>query len=442
MQRQALSGWGRTPVSVADVIDADAADLDRLLAGVGPRGAIARGCGRAYGDAAMNAGGTVLRLNDQDLVLDEATGLLHVGAGVTIDTVLRESVRRGWFIPVSPGTRYVTIGGAIAANVHGKNHHRDGSFGRWVQSITMVLADGSTLTVDPDSDPDLWWATMGGMGLTGVVVSAVVQMIPIETSRCLVDTVRANDLDELMAEMEHGDERYRYSVAWIDLVARGARLGRGVLTSGDFARREQLEDSDPLGYDPGHLASVPPGMPNLLNRAGIKAFNEAYFRSAPRRRTGEVQPIARFFHPLDAVGSWNRLYGRRGFIQYQFVVPNEQHQVIRRAIERIVTAGRASFLAVLKRFGEADPSMLGFPMPGWTLTLDVPAVPAVLADLVVDLDEMVLEAGGRVYLAKDAVTTPEMIRATYPHLQRFSAVRDRVDPDRVWNSDLSRRLEL
>jgi decaprenylphospho-beta-D-ribofuranose 2-oxidase len=428
---------------MAEVISMPAAEIDRVLAGVGPRGAIARGCGRAYGDAALNAGGAVLNLTDEDLVLDESSGLLRVAAGVTIDEILRQCVPRGWFIPVSPGTRYVTIGGAIAANVHGKNHHADGSFGRWVRSIVMVLADGSTVTVDPQSDPDLWWATIGGMGLTGAITSAVVQMIPIETSRCLVDTVRAADLDELMAEMERGDERYRYSVAWIDLVASGAHLGRGVLTSGDFARRDQIPYSvDELHYDPRHLASVPRGMPNLLNRAGIRVFNEAYFRSAPRRRVAEVQPIARFFHPLDAVGNWNRLYGRRGFIQYQFVVPFEQHQVVRRAIERIVVVGRASFLAVLKRFGEADPSMLGFPMPGWTLTLDVPAVPAVLAGLVVDLDEMVLEAGGRVYLAKDAVATPQMIRATYPHLERWKAVRDRVDPDRVWNSDLSRRLEL
>jgi len=442
-QREVLSGWGQTPRSMSEVVELEDRDIARTLADVGPRGALGRGCARSYGDAALNSGGLVIGLVDRELVLDRQTGMVRVAAGVTIDQVLRECVPAGWFIPVSPGTRYVSIGGAIAANVHGKNHHADGSFGSWVRSMTMTLADGSSVQVQPDTDPDLWWATLGGMGLTGLITSAVVQMVPIETSRCLVDTVRADNLEQLMAEMEQGDQRYRYSVAWIDLVTAGSGLGRGVLTSGEFARRDQLDASaDPLHYEPRQLATVPRGVPNLLNRAGIRAFNELYFRAAPKRRTGEVQTIARFFHPLDAVGKWNRLYGRRGFIQYQFVVPFGEDVVVRRVIERVVKVGTASFLAVLKRFGESDASLLGFPMPGWTLTLDVPASPRHLSGLVRDLDEMVLEAGGRIYLAKDAMATPSMIQACYPRIDEWRAIRDRVDPGRVWNSDLARRLGL
>lgn len=449
-ERCRLTGWGRAPASVAEVHRVGRADIGSTMAPIlraGGRGAIARGLGRAYGDAALNAGGSVIELNPEGFDLDVRTGRLRVGAGMSLDAILREVVPQGWFIPVSPGTRFVTVGGAIAAHVHGKNHHRDGSFGAHVRSMTILLADGTVRTIEPATDPDIWWATLGGMGLTGLVLEATIDLLSIETAYCMVDTVRADDLDQLMSTMEHDDDNYRYSVAWIDLVASGRNLGRGVLTRGDHARRADLPSGSrparaPLAYDPRPLASVPAGVPNLLNRYGVRVFNEIMFRRAPRRRSGELQTIPRYFHPLDALGHWNRLYGRHGFVQYQFVVPFAAAETVRLVVERVARSGSASFLAVLKRFGPGDAAMLGFAMPGWTLTLDVPTQAGDLGRLFGELDVLVTAAGGRIYLAKDAVSTPEMIAAGYPELERWRDVRRRLDPEGIWTSDLARRLAL
>lgn len=447
--RARLGGWGRTPVSSAEVIDADRHTALAVVRGPDPgRGTIARGLGRAYGDAALNGGGQVLRLVSAavDVVPDPDTGRITVDAGLSLDALMRSCVPRGWFVPVTPGTRQVTVGGAVAAHVHGKNHHVDGSFGAHVRSFRLLVADGRVLDVTPASDPDLWWATIGGMGLTGVLVDVTLDLLPIETSRLLVDTERHQDLDALLAAMDEGDHRYRYSVAWIDLAATGRSLGRSVLTRGDHATAEDVtatvEESQRRAFAPRRLATVPPLLPNVLTPLGVRAFNEWWFRRAPRRRVAEVQSIARFFHPLDAVADWNRLYGPRGFVQYQFVVPPDRTDTMRRVVERIVSSGHASFLAVLKRFGPGDAAMLGFPCEGWTLALDLPAGSPGLDRLLRTLDALVLEAGGRHYLAKDATATPETIRAGYPELDRWLDVRRRIDPEGRFVSDLARRLEL
>jgi decaprenylphospho-beta-D-ribofuranose 2-oxidase len=444
-----LSGWGRTAPSTSTVVVAtpdelDAGALDELAT---PRGIIARGMGRAYGDPAQNGGGTVVRLAPGPIVLDASARTVRVGAGVSLDELLRHIVPRGFFVPVTPGTRFVTIGGAIASDIHGKNHHVDGSFGAHVDEITIVLADGSRRSITPVSDPSLWWATIGGMGLTGIVVEATVRLIPIETSRCLVHTERVPNLDGLLERMESGDHLHRYSVAWVDMVATGTHLGRAVLTRGDHATYDDLVSADPaagtdpLAFSPSGLAAVPPGVPNVLNRLAVRAFNELWYRKAPSSHVG-LESITGFFHPLDMVGDWNRLYGRSGFLQYQFVVPFEAVDALR-AIVRIVSAsGHASFLAVLKRFGPASGGLLSFPTPGWTLTLDLPAGVAGLGGLVGELDRMVLDAGGRHYLAKDATATPETIRAGYPRLDEFLQIRRTVDPTGRWISDQARRLEL
>jgi decaprenylphospho-beta-D-ribofuranose 2-oxidase len=350
-------------------------------------------------------------------------------------------------VPVSPGTRFVTIGGAIASDIHGKNHHVDGTFGSHVRALTLLLADGETVDIGPDRRPELFWATVGGMGLTGLTVRATFSMLPIETSRMSVDTERAGDLDRLLELMTTGDAAYRYSVAWIDLLARGRALGRSVLTRGDHARVEELAPRQavrPLAYDPRHLAAVPAAIPSrgLLNHASIAAFNELWFRAAPRRRIGEIVSIPRFFHPLDAVGRWNRLYGRRGLVQFQFLVPFGAEAALRRVVSRLAESGTPSFLAVLKRFGAANPAPLSFPAPGWTLALDIPAAVERLAALLAELDEIVLAAGGRHYLAKDAVATAAAIRRGYPRLDEWRAIRDAVDPNGRWVSDQSRRLRL
>jgi decaprenylphospho-beta-D-ribofuranose 2-oxidase len=286
------------------------------------------------------------------------------------------------------------------------------------------------------------------MGLTGIVVDATLRLLPIETSKVAVDTTRLTDLEALFAAMSDGDdEHHRYSVAWIDLAAKGAHLGRSVLTRGDHAKRDQLDaraQSTPFAFGPRQLVAVPPLVPSpgFLNHVTVAAFNEVWFRKAPRRRSGEIQSISSFFHPLDMVGSWNRLYGRAGLVQYQFVVPFGEEDTMRRIVERVSASSAASFLAVLKRFGAGNAGPLSFPQPGWTLALDMPGGSEGLGDLLHGLDDLVLAAGGRNYFAKDAHTRPSTIVGGYPRLAEWQAVQRRVDPHGVWQSDLSRRLGL
>ena len=441
-----LAGWGRTQPVVARVVTpASEDDVATILAdAAGP--VIARGLGRSYGDAAQAAGGTVVDGRGFGAVgtIDPSTGSVTVGAGASIDAILAHAVPKGWFVPVSPGTRQVTVGGAIAADVHGKNHHRDGTFCQHVTALRLVAPSGPR-TVGPDDDPDVFWATAGGMGLTGIVTEATVRLLPIETDRVLVDTDRCDDLDALLARMAT-DQAYRYSVAWVDCMATGSSLGRGVLTRGDHARRDDLpaaERSRPLAApSPSRLRVPVPAPRGLLNRLSVRAFNEAWFRRAPRERHGELQPIGTFFHPLDFVTDWNLLYGPRGVVQYQLAVPSAAVEAVRRAIELLATSGVPSFLAVLKRFGPADPGPLSFPIEGWTLALDIPVGPPQLPGVLDALDDLVQDVGGRVYLAKDARLDPARLRAMYPRLGELEAVRRRLDPNGILGSDLARRLGI
>jgi decaprenylphospho-beta-D-ribofuranose 2-oxidase len=447
--RAHLWGWGRTNPTVADEVTVDASSLAATLKEAGDRGALARGLGRSYGDAAQNGGGLVVRLTSGagDIVLDPSTGRVTVGAGVSLDELMRAIVPRGFFVPVTPGTRFVTIGGAIASDIHGKNHHVDGSIGNHVDAITMMLADGSTTVIGPGRDPSLFWATIGGMGLTGIMIDATIRLLPIETSRMSVNTSRVPDLDALLATMSSPDDEVRYSVAWIDLVAKGRHLGRSVLHRADHARLAELDARQqiaPFAYGPHQVVAVPPLVPpmGVLNHATVAAFNEFWYRKAPKSRTGEIQGLGAFFHPLDLVGSWNRLYGSRGMVQYQFVVPFGEEDAMRTVVERLSASGAASFLAVLKRFGAANPAPLSFPKAGWTLALDVPGASRGLGELLHGLDRVVLDAGGRHYFAKDSHMTPDAVRRGYPRLDEWKAIRDEVDPHGVWQSDLGRRLGL
>src|SRR5690606_35368463 len=255
-------------------------------------------------------------------------------AGVSSDELLRRIVPAGYFVPVTPGTRYVSTGGALASDIQGKNHHADGALSAHTESIDLVLADSQQVTVGPDQDPELFWATTGGMGLTGLITGARIRMRTIETSRLRVDTMRAEGLDDLIAAMYEADSTHRYSVAWVDTLARGKKLGRSVLTVGDFASVDDLpvkQRSNPLSYDPTSPLGAPKVMPEFaLNRWSVAAFNEMWFRKAPKRRVDELQSIATFFHPLDGVNDWNYIYGRRGFLQYQVIVPDGHEDVLRR----------------------------------------------------------------------------------------------------------------
>ncbi len=449
-----LTGWGRTAPTTAQVLATGSVEgIQQAVRGAGERGVIARGLGRAYGDPAQNAGGVVLDLTGLDRihVIDADSGLVDTDAGVSLDELMRRALPFGLWIPVLPGTRQVTVGGAIAADIHGKNHHTDGSFGNHVTSVDVVVGDGSVRTLAPEGpDAELFWATVGGMGLTGVVIRARIRLKQVETAYFVVDTDRTANLDELMARLTDGsDDRYTYSVAWFDPLRTGASMGRAVLTRGWSARREDLPRKlrrRPLAFDAPQLLTAPPIFPpGLVNRATINAFNELWYRKAPKRRRGEIQNITQFFHPLDLVGEWNRVYGPRGFLQYQFMVPFGAEETFRAAIETIASSGQVSFLNVLKRFGAGNEAPLSFPAPGWTLTVDIPIGPGVggpLAALCDRLDELVLGAGGRLYLAKESRTTPEALARMYPRLDEWRKVRAAADPQGVFSSDLSRRLML
>ncbi|MET9330298.1 FAD-binding oxidoreductase [Streptomyces cellulosae] len=442
-----VTGWGRTAPSSARLVRPRTFEEAALaVRGCGARGGIARGLGRAYGDAAQNAGGEVFDMTGLDRIhaIDADGGTVLCDAGVSLHRLMEVLLPLGWFVPVTPGTRYVTVGGAIGADIHGKNHHVSGSFSRHVLSFELLTADGQVRTVVPGTP--LFEATAGGMGLTGVILTATVRLQPVRTTCMSVDTERASDLDDLMARLADTDHRYRYSVAWIDLLARGRATGRAVLTRGDHAPLEALPRAarrEPLSFRTSRLPAAPSFVPEgLLSRTTVGLFNELWFRKAPRARTGELQRIPAFFHPLDGVPHWNRIYGRGGFVQYQFVVGHGREDTLRRIVRRISQRRCPSFLAVLKRFGDADPGWLSFPVPGWTLALDIPASLPGLGAFLDELDEEVAAAGGRVYLAKDSRLRPDLLAAMYPRLDDFRALRAELDPRGVFTSDLSRRLCL
>ncbi len=446
---ESLTGWGGTSASSARIArPADVGALRDELKTVGERGLITRGLGRSYGDPAQNAGGTVLDLTDWDTILDVDTRSpsVRVQAGISLDRLLRALLPLGLWLPVVPGTRQVTVGGAIAADVHGKNHHVDGSFGNHVSELDILLASGDIVTATPDGDnTELFWATVGGMGLTGVVLEATIRLKEVETSYFVVDTDRTANLAQLLETLETGDDDYTYSVAWFDTATTGNALGRGVVMRGNTATREALDPQrrrSALEFAAPQRGRVPVELPfGLVNRFTAKAFNALWYAKAPRHRTDEIQDITQFFHPLDIVGDWNRVYGPKGFCQYQFVVPFGEEAAFTTIVETIAKSGHVSSLNVLKRFGPGNRAPLSFPMAGWTLAVDLP-VRAGLDTLLNHLDQLVLAAGGRIYLAKDSRISAATFAEMYPRLEEFRASRARFDPTHTFRSDLSRRLDL
>jgi decaprenylphospho-beta-D-ribofuranose 2-oxidase len=333
-----------------------------------------------------------------------------------------------------------------------------------VLSLVLALPDGTRRPLTPRGEPEEFWATCGGMGLTGTIVEATIRLHPVETSLLRVDTDRVPDLDTLLSLLSEGGRHHRYSVAWVDFLARGRSLGRSVLTQGDFARVDDLPQlrrgagralglapgrrsrhghGDPLAYDPMAALPAPSFVPGgVLNHASIRAFNEMWYRGHPRQRRDELQSITTFFYPLDLIDGWNRMYGPRGFLQWQCLLPFGAEDVLREIIEARAEHRAPSFLAVVKYFGAADPGPLSFPGPGWTLALDVPTTDPGLGPLLDRLDHRVVDAGGRLYLAKDSRMRPELLPAMYPRLDEWREVRDRLDPDRRLVSDLARRVRL
>jgi decaprenylphospho-beta-D-ribofuranose 2-oxidase len=452
-----LTGWGRVAPTRADLAapasDAEAAALFRYLAEKpgAQTAVIPRGLGRSYNNAAQSAGGLVIstsRLNHISS-LDPATGIVVAEAGVSLEQLMVAGLPHGWFVPVSPGTRQVTVGGAIAADVHGKNHHVAGSFASHVTSFDILFPGAEQTephTVTAGGDPELFWATAGGMGLTGFITRATIALKRVESALVKVDTVKTGDIDETMAVLAEHDKKYGYTVAWSDDLARGASLGRSIITSGDFATLADLDVAqrqDPFAFDPrARLAAPKVFPPGLMNRYSIRLANEAWYLKAPKLREHKLQTISQFFHPLDGIRNWNRVYGPGGFRQYQYVMPFGAEAAVRRSFEMVSAHPAPSFVTVLKRFGPADPGLLSFPIAGWTLALDFPARTPGLGSLLDELDKLVVGNGGRVYLAKDSRVSAATLEQMYPRLPEFRKLRADLDPRGTLASDLSRRLAL
>lgn len=442
-QNQSISGWGNYPVVQSDIFRPEkVSQLNRIN---GPL--IARGLGRSYGDASLNSEKSVVsmeRLN-RFLAFDEEKGILRAETGVTIEEVLDIFVPRGWFVPVTPGTKHVTLGGCLAADVHGKNHHCNGAFSDYVKEITLSLANGEIRQCSPTKEPDLFWATVGGMGLTGIVTDLSLQLIPIESSFIKVKNHATDSLEstlEYLGEQKNDD---RYSVAWIDCLASGKKLGRGVVMNGHHATTSELSinSQNPFKTSKKKTYSIPAKIPSMfLNSTSIKLFNEFYFWINGRKKVPSIQDYQTYFYPLDSVQNWNHFYGKNGFVQYQFVVPEKKADAaIAKILEKLAKDKVPPYLAVLKRFGKEGNGYLSFPMEGYTLALDIPMSPD-LPKAITAVDEIVINYDGRVYLAKDALLQPESFRAMYPKFTRWSEVKRRIDPQWEFSSDLSRRLKM
>jgi decaprenylphospho-beta-D-ribofuranose 2-oxidase len=444
-----LTGWGRTAPSVAQVLSPRDVDtvVDAVAAADG-RGVIARGLGRSYGDNAQNGGGLVVDMTTLNHIhsMDRDSHLVDVDAGVNLDQLMRAALPLGLWVPVLPGTRQVTVGGAIACDIHGKNHHSAGSFGNHVRSMDLLTADGEVRHLTPEGDDaELFWATVGGNGLTGIILRATISMTPTETAYFIADGDVTPTLDDTIALHGDGSEnRYTYSSAWFDAISAPPKLGRAAISRGSLATLDQLPEKlqkNPLKFDAPQLLTFPDVFPNgLANKYTFGPIGELWYRKSGTYR-GKVQNLTQFYHPLDMFGEWNRGYGPAGFLQYQFVVPTEAVDEFKAIIGDIQRSGHYSFLNVFKLFGPGNQAPLSFPIPGWNICVDFP-IKAGLNEFVTELDRRVLEFGGRLYTAKDSRTTAETFHAMYPRIDEWIALRRKVDPTGVFASDMARRLEL
>jgi decaprenylphospho-beta-D-ribofuranose 2-oxidase len=414
----------------------------------GTRGVIARGLGRSYGDNAQNGGGMVIDMTPVNRIhsISADTRLVDVDAGVNLDQLMKAALPFGLWVPVLPGTRQVTVGGAIACDIHGKNHHSAGSFGNHVRTMDLLTADGDVHHLTPDGpETELFWATVGGNGLTGIVLRATIEMTPTETAYFVADGDVTAGLDETIAFHSDGSEiNYAYSSAWFDAISPPPRLGRAAISRGSLAKLDQLPkklQKSPLRFDAPQFFTVPDILPNgLANKYTFGPMTQLWYRKSGSYR-GKIQNLTQFYHPLDMIGEWNRAYGPAGFGQYQFVVPTEAVDEFKSIIVDIQKSGHSSFLNVFKLFGPGNRAPLSFPIPGWNVCVDFPINPG-LNGFLNDLDRRVLKFGGRLYTAKDSRTTAEAFHAMYPRIDEWIAVRRKVDPDGVFASDMARRLEL
>lgn len=440
--KKKIANWGNYPVVESDEKRFSFADQlrDTVLQN---EGLIARGNGRCYGDASLEKTTVSTLKYDKILSFDKEKGWFECQSGITLDKVLEVIVPQGWFLPVTPGTKFITVGGAVASDVHGKNHHVDGSFSAHVLEMDVLLASGETLTCSPSLNSDLFWATCGGMGLTGIITRVKFDLKKIETAYIRQKQIKAKNLEEVIRLFEEYKD-YTYSVAWIDCLKKGADFGRSILILGEHARREDLDakkQEAPLALPKKKQITFPINLPSfVLNQFTVKAFNLLYYGKNTRREIDNVVSYEPFFYPLDAILHWNRGYGKKGFVQYQFVLPLESKQGLIEILKRISDEGLGSFLAVLKVFGKQD-DLISFPREGYTLALDFPVRKGLFAFLD-ELDEIVLKYQGRLYLSKDARMKPDIFWRSYPNAEKFLEIVRKYNPRFKINSIQARRLNI
>ncbi|MFQ3599359.1 MAG: FAD-binding oxidoreductase [Chloroherpetonaceae bacterium] len=428
-----LSGWGRFPTVQSKLFHLkDSSELSKRVHHF--RG-VAFGMGRSYGDSALSEQVIFTPTYNHFLDFDAERGLLCVQAGTTLKEILEVIVPKGWFLPVTPGTQFVTFGGAIASDIHGKNHHKEGSFCDYVNWYRLMLPNGDLVTCSPTENIALFRATNGGMGLTGVILDGEFRLKRIQSAFIDMTTIKARNLDEIL-ELFDTHVGFTYSVAWIDTLARGAHIGRSVLMLGEHSTDGGLSLPEP------REKSLPIDFPDFaLNSIGVSLFNTLYYNKNFKKQLQKRVPYRPYFYPLDAVLHWNKMYGRRGFTQYQFVIPKSERATLRNILDEIAKAKSASFLAVLKLFGKENENWLSFPKEGYTLALDFP-IRSGIFDLLKRLDKLVLDAGGRLYLTKDATMSKAMFEAGYPNWRKFVELRRAIGADKVFSSLQSERLGL
>lgn len=440
VMKREISNWSKYPtLSVEEILFTDRDIAKKVLKE--KQELIARGNGRCYGDASLSSNVMSTLKYNKILGFDIEKGTFKCQSGVTLDDILDIIVPNGWFLPVTPGTKYITIGGAVSSDVHGKNHHVDGSFSNHIINIEILLANGEVVHCSPNTNEDLFHATCGGMGMTGLILSVEFYLKRIETAYINQKQIKAKNLEEIL-DLFQVYKDATYSMSWIDCLKKGNSFGRSILMVGEHAKKEEVKIKNPLLILKKNKLNVPFSLPSItLNKYSVRAFNFFYYNKNLKKEISNIIPYEPFFYPLDAILNWNRMYGKNGFVQYQFVLPLESsRQGLIDILTRISNKGIGSFLAVLKLFGKQD-SLISFPMEGYTLALDIP-IRKGLFEFLDELDKIVMNYGGRIYLSKDARMKKEVFLSTYPNIDKFKFIIKKYNSNSLFSSELSKRLTL
>jgi decaprenylphospho-beta-D-ribofuranose 2-oxidase len=434
------TGWGR---SIENLLPKTSSSIHKISkADITKRGLTPVGLRRSYGDSSLNSGGIELLSHEYNrMELDKENGILNVGSGISISEMSDYCLKHNWYLAVVPGTGQVTAGGAFASDIHGKSHHTNGNFSNYVNSIKVLDSNfNEFILTKEETTSERFWATAGGMGLTGLITELEIQLIPVETSYVKVEEIRVKHLDEMLEKLVNFGDKFLYTVAWIDL--SGKYLGKGIVSGGNHALKSEIKIKQIGRPKPVNKFSfgLPDIFPNgLINSLTVRIFNELWYR---KPLSHGVVPIQKYMHPLDGVQNWNRLYGKRGFLQYQFVIPFGQEYFLKKVLSVLKEAGIASPLGVLKSFGQQGGGLLSFPKPGWTLAVDIPISVIDSSTLLQNLDEELIELGGRVYLTKDSRLDSRLVKQMYTRLDEWKRIKREMDPENFWQSDQARRLDL